>query len=129
MSKQNSICIIANAISFKNLHNPNQSNHALMIELKIFVSWSLTIYDIFSNFNPSTGPIHTDVTILLLARLDALISTIVQNLNTENVRGYSRQKQFRDVFSKLLQFPTSHIIGTVCRFVDYWNPKNLVFKT
>lgn len=55
-----------------------KSNHAQLNDLNLFVRIrSLTIYNIFPDFHPSTCRITTNVVILSLVRPDALISTVV----------------------------------------------------
>lgn len=65
-------------------------------------SQPIIIYNILSSFNRSPGPTLTDGKMVFLARLDAWISKAVQNVTTESIRGGGRQKQYGDVFGKLL---------------------------
>lgn len=59
------------------------------------------------------------------AILNSLISTLSLNLTTESLCGGSRQKQYENIFDTLLQLATNHIIGTVWRFLEYWEPQEL----
>lgn len=96
------------------------SNEQGKIAPRISVSYKI---DCLSGFIPFAVLTLTNQTISSLARLDSWISIVVQNLITKTIRGSSRQKQYVDVFRKLLQLDTNHNICTGCGFVDFRSPK------
>lgn len=82
---------------------PPTPNHTLMNKLRLFIKYgSLIKYNIFSGFNHSADLTLTDGTIFFLAKFNAWIYTVIQNLNTKNINDSGRQKQQGEVFAKLL---------------------------
>lgn len=76
-------------------------------------SGSLTIYSFFLGIHPSTGPTLTNRTVLLLAILNAWISTGIQNLTKKYICSAIRQNQYGDDFGKFLQLVRNHNTDTV----------------
>lgn len=74
--------------------NPNQSIRALINKQNLLLrAGSLITYNIFSCFNLQAGAALTDGTVLTLARRDACLSTVIQDLIIEHLLGGRRQKQ------------------------------------
>lgn len=97
-----------------------------MNKLNVFLSSrSLTIYNTFSGLHPFAGSRRTDGTVFSFSRLDPWISTVVQKLTIENIRGSSRKKQYGNVFGMLLPLAATRTMQTARLFVDYWDPKEL----
>lgn len=123
--------IIPNAVHRTILPNTNPSSHALMHNLHLFSkSWSPTMYNTFSGFNPFSGPTPTDGSIVFLGRLNAWISTVMQNLTNENIYCGSRQKQY--VVMSLASCTDCLQIRLLVRFVaplTIGSLKNFVFQT
>lgn len=63
--------------------------------------------------------------IMVLARLDAWIATVVDNLQSSVKRGGKRQKMYVEAFGCNLSVSLHQIIGDVRRLVEEWEPQEL----
>ena len=68
-----------------------------------------------------------ETSILLLARLDAWIMTVLVCSTTEGLKGGLRQKVYNETFEKYLSLATSQIIKSLYMFVQNWEPEDLKF--
>jgi hypothetical protein len=72
------------------------------------------------------GEDDMECSILLLARLDAWIMTVIHCMGYERNRGGQRQRMFMEVFEKVLPIATAQLTKGIYEFVDDWEPGDLV---
>lgn len=119
--------VITIAVPCITLHSPKQQGQALKNKLNLFSrSRYLTIHNMSLDFAPSAGPTLSSGTVFSFASRDGWISTAVQGITTEEIRGGRRQKQYDDVSGKLLlHLARDKIFRIDCLFVEYWKPQVL----
>lgn len=87
-------------------------------------SASMNVYNIFTVFSRSKCPSLIKGIIFSLTRSDSWVSTVVQTLNTKISHHHTAQKQYRDLFDRVLQLPTKQIVDTV-RWSGFGEPQEL----
>jgi hypothetical protein len=71
------------------------------------------------------GEDEMECSILLLARLDAWIMTVVHCFGCEGKRGGQRQRIYIETFEKFLPIATSQLTKGIYQFVEKWEPEDL----
>lgn len=122
----NSDPITPTLIHLKTTPTPNQSNH-LMIKFKLLLRSYFSPYTIFSQVLTllQVQPLRRKQSFLCKTRC---LHNHCRSKCTKNIRSGVRQKQFGDVFSKLLQLPTNRTIGRSIRFFENWKLLEFLFQ-
>lgn len=118
--------IFTSSYPSKSISHSYPSDFPTPSELALFsTADSINMYKIFSGLTLTTWSALTDDTVLSLARLDAWIFTVLQNLTLEISSVDTRQKKYWEFFGKMIQLATNQIFGTVSLLLKYREPQEL----
>ena len=92
-------------------------------------SHSVFVFQQFLGFDPTTTSPHTSTSIMVLARLDAWLNTVIQLLGSQDGRGGKLQKKYSDMFGTFLQDSTAQLVGRIQQFVGTWEAIELTIPS